>query len=104
MNIPQLYLDILRLGLKENEFKKKLLDLRKNDKESYFGPQGAALVKKLVEIGLTNAKKTKELKKLYQSEVKDYSSMEELDQVARFRSVKEIKKGDEQIETVTEVS
>lgn len=104
MNIPQLYLDILRLGLKENEFKKKLLDLRKNDKESYFGPQGAALVKKLIEIGLSNAGKTKELKRLYISEVESYSSMEELDQRERFRSVKEIKKGEEQIATVTKVT
>lgn len=104
MNIPQLYLDILRLGLKENEFKKKLLDLRKNDKESYFGPQGAALVEKLVEIGLTTAKKTKELKKVYKREVNSYSSREELDQRERFRSVEEIKKDEEQIETVTKVT
>lgn len=103
MSIAQLYLDLqTKLILEEQRLKNQLLDMRKNNKNDYFGKPGAKLVQNLTKIGAAIVVQTKKIKQEYKREVARYKSQEEMDQRNRFRSVKEIKKGGDQIATVAE--
>lgn len=101
MSIHQLYLDLqTKLILEEGRLKEQLLDMRKNNKDEYYGRSGANLVKKLTKLGAEIAMQAKKVKKEYKNEVWSYKAREEMDQRENFRSVKEIKKGGDQIATV----
>ena len=94
----QLYTEILKArsaameGVKDKD-EKVMVDKDGNPilNEAYFGPRGAKLVKRLMEMGARTANRVGKVKKAYIKEVAEHKKMEEEKQREQFKSVKEIK-------------
>lgn len=59
-------------------------------KGDYYGPRGAKLIKRLMELGARTANRVGKVKKAYYKEVADHKRIEEAEMQEKFKSVKDI--------------
>jgi hypothetical protein len=113
-NVDELYNEIYELRIEEDELYKEILKVRaaamegvkdKDGKvmvgadgepvlnEAYYGPRGAKLMKRLIEMAARTANRVGKVKKAYAKEVAEHKKMEEEKQKEQFKSVKDIRNG-----------
>ena len=116
-NVVELYTEIYELRSEENELYKEILKVRaaamkgvqdQDGKvmvgadgkpvlnEAYYGPRGAKLMKRLIEMAARTANRVGKVKKAYANEVAEHKKMEEEKQKEQFKSVKDIRKGNKE--------
>lgn len=59
-------------------------------KGDFYGPRGAKLIKRLMELGARTANRVGKVKKAYYKEVADHKKIEEAEMQEKFKSVKDI--------------
>lgn len=116
-NLAELYDEIEELREEENKLYTEILKVREaavvgvKDKdgkvmvgadgkpilnEAYYGPRGAKLIKRLMEMGARTANRVSKVKKSYDKEVAEHKKMEEEKQKEQFKSMQDIRKANKQ--------